>query len=66
MKKLTGILFLATAVFLLGSSVKPLADEIPRIGKVEEPIRYYADEIPRIGMTKEPVKSFADEIPRIG
>ena len=65
-KKITGVLFLATAVLLLGSTVKPLADEMPRIGKVEQPVKSYADEMPRIGKVDAPVILFADEMPRIG
>lgn len=65
MKKVTGILFIATAVVLLSSSFKPMAEEVPRITKVVEPIVNYAEEVPRITKLDEPVINFAEEVPRI-
>lgn len=65
MKKLTGIFFIAAAVILLGSSFKPLAEEVPRIVKIEAPVINYAEEVPRITKVDTPVINFAEEVPRI-
>ena len=65
MKKVTGLLFIAAAFFLLGSSFKPLAEEAPRITKIETPIIKYAEEAPRITKVNAPSIKFAEEAPRI-
>ena len=65
MKKVTGVLFIATAVLLLGSSVRPLVDDMPRIVKVDAPIKSFVDDMPRIVKVDEPVKLFVDDMPRI-
>lgn len=65
MKKVTGLFFIVTAVFLLGSSFKPLAEEVPRIVKIEVPIKKFAEEVPRIVKVETPAKKFAEEVPRI-
>ncbi|WP_214709515.1 MULTISPECIES: hypothetical protein [unclassified Exiguobacterium] len=65
MKKLTGIFFIATALFLLGTSFKPLADDFPRLTKLEAPIQKFADDFPRLTKIEEPIKTFADDFPRL-
>lgn len=65
MKKVTGIFFIAAAVLLLGSSFKPLVDEMPRLTKIDAPIQKFVDEMPRLTKIEEPVQKFVDELPRL-
>ncbi|WP_214789068.1 hypothetical protein [Exiguobacterium sp. s21] len=65
MKKLTGIFFIATALFLLGTSFKPLADDFPRLTKIDMIVKPAADDFPRLTKIEEPIKTFADDFPRL-
>ncbi len=65
MKKVTGFFFIATALFLLGSTFKPFAEEAPRITKIEAPITKFAEEAPRITQAVDIAKPFSEELPRL-
>ncbi|MCT4796766.1 hypothetical protein [Exiguobacterium alkaliphilum] len=67
MKKITGIFFIAAAVLLLGSSFKPLVDEMPRLTKIESPTTLrFVDEMPRLTKVEAPTtQRFVDEMPRL-
>lgn len=68
MKKLSGILLIATAVLLLSgsvTSVQPLHDDYPRIG-LDAPVTQYHDDYPRIGLIDTSVQPLHDDYPRIG
>lgn len=41
MKKITGLLFIAAAVLLLGSSIKPMGEDLPRLTKFNAPIQTF-------------------------
>ncbi|TCI32830.1 MULTISPECIES: hypothetical protein [unclassified Exiguobacterium] len=67
MKKVTGIFFIAAAILLLGSSFKPMAEDFPRLGKIEPIIKPMAEDFPRLGKINEPVlKPMAEDFPRLG
>ncbi len=49
MKKITGILFITAAVVLLSSSIKPMGEDFPRLGKIEIPAQKLGEDFPRLG-----------------
>ena len=55
MKKITGLLFIVAAVLLLGSSIKPMGEELPRLGKFDVQIQPFGEELPRLGKLTLPV-----------
>ncbi|MFY9858253.1 MAG: hypothetical protein WAK79_09290 [Exiguobacterium chiriqhucha] len=65
MKKITGLLFVTAAVLLLGSSFKPLVDDMPRLTNIEPSIQRFYDEMPRLTKVEAPVQSFVDDFPRL-
>ncbi|TCI56133.1 hypothetical protein EVJ30_04395 [Exiguobacterium sp. SH5S13] len=65
MKKVTGIFFIAAAIFLLGSSFKPLADDFPRLTKIDAIVKPAADDFPRLTKIEAPIQKFADDFPRL-
>lgn len=65
MKKLTGIVFIAAALLLLGTSFKPLADDFPRLTKLDAIVKPAADDFPRLTKFDATIKPLADDFPRI-
>lgn len=72
MKKITGYFFIAAALFLLGSSIKPASEQVPNFTTLEvQTQEVAADELPRLFKVGEyakadtQIKKFADELPRL-
>ncbi|MCT4784156.1 MULTISPECIES: hypothetical protein [Exiguobacterium] len=72
MKKITGYFFIAAALFLLGTSIQPLADQELKFSTVEAQTQQIAaDERPRLfnvgefAKTDTQIKKLADELPRL-
>ena len=65
MKKITGLLFIAAAVLLLGSSIKPMGEDLPRLTKFEPIIKPLGEDLPRLTKIESTIKPLGEDLPRL-
>lgn len=65
MKNITGLFCIALAVFLLGSSIKPMGEDFPRLAKIEAPIQTFGEDFPRLAHIEPTIKPLGEDFPRL-